>query len=148
MQFAVFTVSQPETTPEEAMEQLVRIGYAGVEWRITVDRDQVGPSGVLEGETVAPSRADWEDEAFQRVAERMREHGLRCPNLGTYLSHSDLEGIERMMQVARIFGSPSIRVGVPRYDGSRPYPELFSETVARYERGCGAGRTARREGPH
>ena len=35
MRFAVFTVSLPEWTPDEAAVQLAALGYDGIEWRVT-----------------------------------------------------------------------------------------------------------------
>ncbi len=37
MKFAVFTVSLPEYTPEQAVQKLAGWGYDGIEWRVTDD---------------------------------------------------------------------------------------------------------------
>ena len=37
MNLAVFTVSLPEWTPQEAVRNLAALGYDGVEWRVTDD---------------------------------------------------------------------------------------------------------------
>ncbi len=37
MKYAIFTVSTPEFTPEEAVIELKDAGYDGIEWRVTDD---------------------------------------------------------------------------------------------------------------
>jgi sugar phosphate isomerase/epimerase len=43
MRFAVFTVSLPEWSPQEAVRSLPEIGYDGVEWRIADDGPHAAP---------------------------------------------------------------------------------------------------------
>jgi sugar phosphate isomerase/epimerase len=78
-------------------------------------------------------RASGKDR-FKEIARMTADLGLKVPSLGTYLNHTDFDGIERMMTVAKIFGAPAMRVNPGRYDGSRHYREAFDEGVGAFGR--------------
>ena len=129
MKHAIFTVSMPGSTPREAVERIRAYGGHGVEWRITKDTGDTANPGFWSGNRCT-LQADWPDARFKEVAALTREAGLEVPNLGTYLSAEDLAGVERLMEVARLFGAPSLRVGLPGYNGSVPYPVLLEKSLA------------------
>jgi sugar phosphate isomerase/epimerase len=133
MKYACFTVGQPESTPEEALKQLKDAGYDGVEWRITNDEGDTSSPGFWKGNRCT-LQASWSDAQFEEIAKMTVDLGLEVPSLGTYLGHTDFEGIERMMTVAKIFGAPAMRVNPGRYDGSRHYREAFDEGVGAFGR--------------
>jgi len=132
--YCVFTVMTPDLDLEEVASTLKSLGYEGVEWRVTkipkeppvtVDfwrgnRATVNASKILE---VAPE--------VKALSDR---YGLAIPALGTYVSAKETEEVRRSMEAARIMGCPQIRVGVPKYDGSRDHNELLDETVEDYRK--------------
>ncbi len=131
--FAVFTVMLPELTPEEAAAALREYGYEGVEWRVTqpaADPDATPGYWSNNRCTVDITRLDEELPRVRRICE---QEGLAVPALGTYVNGSDPETVKRCMAFAAELGCPQIRVGVPNYNGSRPYPELFEEGLRQWE---------------
>ena len=60
--------------------------------------------------------------------------GLSVPNLGTYIRAHEMDAVERMMEVAKIFKAPSIRVGSAAYDGTKHYNELLKKDIERFTR--------------
>ena len=129
MKLSVFTVMLPEYTPEEATKLLVEHGYRGVEWRVAEVRTGPLPAGVPA--FWASNRCTINVDTLLAEAEAIRDltqgAGLEMCNLATYVAANELEKIEMIMQAAQILGAPSLRVGVPRYDRTRSYGELFDE---------------------
>jgi sugar phosphate isomerase/epimerase len=128
MRFAVFTVSLPEWTPEEAVERLASLGYDGVEWRVVDQRPHEGAPGFWAG-----NRCTWPLRTLRADAPRMRalteSARLEIPNLGTYVACDDLPAVQVAMEGAKAVGAPSVRVLAPHYDGSRPYLEVRERAV-------------------
>jgi len=133
LEYACFTVGQPETTPRETLKQLKDAGYTGVEWRVTTDDGDTSPPGYWKGNRCT-LQATWSDEQFQEIADMMAEMDIRAASLGSYLRCDQYDGVGRMMQVAKILGAGSLRVNSLGYDGSRPYPELFEECIGHFGR--------------
>jgi sugar phosphate isomerase/epimerase len=130
MKYAVFTVSLPEWSPEQALAELRDAGYDGIEWRVT-DQQSAASPGFWAG-----NRCTWPLTSFVADAPRIRTlteaSGLAIPSLGTYVSCEDLGAVEIAMQGAVLVGAPQLRVGVPRYDGSVSYLELREQARAQY----------------
>lgn len=128
MKYAVFTVSLPDFSPLEAIANVKAWGFDGIEWRVTADAGDTAKPGFWSGNRCT-LQADWSDARFREIARATADAGLAVPNLGTYLKCSDAGAIERMMNVAKLFGAPSLRVGAASYDGRTPYSALFDDTV-------------------
>lgn len=133
MEYASFTVGQPESTPQEALEQLKAAGYTGVEWRVTNDDGDTSTPGYWKGNRCT-LQASWSDVQFQDIRGMMDDHRIRAASLGTYLRCDQYDDVGRMMQVAKILGAESLRVNSLGYDGTRPYPELFEECIGHFGR--------------
>jgi sugar phosphate isomerase/epimerase len=134
MKLGVFTVSIPEWQPEEALEKLSKMGYQGVEWRITADDgDRAKPSfwsgnrcGMTSEELLA--RAD----SLKAAAKRWN---MAMPSLGTYMDCDDLPAVETAMRAAVAIGAASLRVGPGYFNtkaGADPYPVQLERAQARY----------------
>ena len=116
MRFAVFTVSLPEWTPDEAVRHLAALGYDGVEWRVVDPPPHDGAPYFWAGNRCTlPLRTVMDDAP--RIRSLCAEHGLVLPNLGTYVSCLDAPSVAHAMEAAVALGAPSVRVQVPRYDG-------------------------------
>jgi len=134
MKIAIFTVCVPEHDLAKTAALLAREGYDGVEWRV----QRVDPALATEPASYwrhNKSTVDLATIVEQAPAVRALTHavGLEMPSLATYLPCSDGENAERVMKAAAIMGVPMVRLGVPRYDRTRPYRDLFGETRAHLE---------------
>jgi sugar phosphate isomerase/epimerase len=130
MKFAVFTVSLPEWTPEEAVRNLADLGYDGVEWRIADDPPRATP-GFWQG-----NRCTFPLSSFVEHAPRIRSltdaAGLAIPAIASYVQAADPENVERVLRGAAALGTPMARIQVPRYDGRANYVELWERARRDY----------------
>ena len=131
MKLSVFTVCTPDLTPDALIDAAKEAGLAGIEWRYAATPEAVrseAPSFwrnnrcTLDPETVT-------DGELEALREKVTVRGMKSVTLTPYLTCGDAAGTERAMRHAVRLGAGAIRVGVPRYDGSRPYPELFAEAI-------------------
>lgn len=114
MKYSVFTVIMPDHSVAEVAKKLHEWGYDGVEWRVH-DQCHIPPKEIV-------GRA----KEIQRIS---ADNGLEICNLATYLHVKEAELIKRVMEGAQIMGAPSCRVGVPAYNRTRSYHEIFAETL-------------------
>jgi sugar phosphate isomerase/epimerase len=126
MKYSWFTVALPERNPADTAALLKQYGYDGVEWRVTEDTGSQEKPGFWSGNR-STLQSTWTDAQFKAVAEMTAAAGLAVPSLAAYIKCGDLALTERIMKVAKIFGSPCIRVGQPGYDGTRHYHEMLAE---------------------
>jgi len=129
MKYSVFTVMMPEYSPDETAKILGGMGFNGVEWRV---------ERIVEGGREKPSYWGYNRstvdlativEGAPKTKLLAEGSGLEVSCLATYLGVGQLEEVRRAMRAARAMGCPSVRVGAPRYDGTRDYNELYEETV-------------------
>lgn len=130
MKLSVFTVVTPDLTPEELAAAAKAAGIEGVEWRfkeIPEEAKDEKPSFWRRNLcSIDPKASEEELARFERVT---KEHGLETVSVTPYLTTGDLEGTEQVLRVAKRLGARTIRVGVPRYDGTQNYNELFDQAV-------------------
>ena len=134
MKFGVFTVCLPEYGIAETVKVLQEIGYDGVEWRVAAAAPAAKPADIRYEQrywsnnlsTLALPEIDCQAE---KAASLCAAAGLEIYSLTTYLEVSDLAAIEQVLQAARKIKCPNIRINVPKYDGTKPYPRLCDETV-------------------
>jgi len=128
--YAVFTVMCPEWDLEETAAAAASLGFDGLEWRVT----HKAPEPIKEVSYWGANRStvdiDDIDADLARAKRIADSHGLAMPALGTYMSAGELDVVEAAMRAAAAVGCPKLRVGPPRYDGSRSYHELFQEATA------------------
>ncbi|MFC5467988.1 sugar phosphate isomerase/epimerase family protein [Cohnella suwonensis] len=140
MKLSVFTVATPDMTPEKLAAAAKKAGLSGIEWRYTeVPADVRGSEPSFWGNnlcTISPSGGTAELDRFKRAAE---EAGLVSLSVTPYLRAGDLEATEKVLQAAKHIGASYIRVGVPGYDRTKPFEELFKlgrEYLAEAEKLC------------
>ncbi len=134
MKFAIFTVSLPEWTPEEAVRELKAAGYDGAEWRVIDDPQQSNPDatiGFWSGNRCTLPLSTLV-EAAPRIRKLMDDAGLAIPNLGTYVLCDEPALVEQAMKGAQAMGVTSLRVRAPNYDGSVPYLKLMDKTIGEF----------------
>jgi sugar phosphate isomerase/epimerase len=126
MKLSVFTVATPELSPEELAAAAKSAGIHGIEWRYKEPAQEViGQSPSFWGHnrsTISPSGGVAELDSFKQATER---HGLVTVSVTPYLQAGDLEGTEEVLRAARYMGASYIRLGVPGYERSKPFNELF-----------------------
>lgn len=132
MKFAVFTVSVPEYSPEEAVSKIKESGYDGVEWRV-IDQnpDHVGGGFWSANKATIPFTA-LETEA-PRVRKLTADAGLEMPSIGTYVSCGDLDETDAAMRGAKALGVPKLRVRVPNYNGTDPFTPIWDRAREQYK---------------
>mgnify|MGYP001209486590 CR=1 FL=1 len=134
MKFSVFTVMVPDLNLEETVAALKRHGYDGVEWRVTsLDPARRNEKPSYWGNNRSTVPEDATEAELKEIRRMTEEAGLEVPNLGCYLPFGDLAAAERGMKIAKMLGSPAIRVAVPGYNRTKTYPELFREARAYLE---------------
>jgi sugar phosphate isomerase/epimerase len=142
MKFAIFTVSTPEWTPDEAVRHLKVAGYDGIEWRVTDDPLMSGSGrtvaghgqniGFWSGNRCTLSLSSLIEDA-PRIRAMTEAAGLAMPNVGTYVSCEELDQVEHAMKGVKALGAPGLRVRVPNYDGKAPYMTLRDQALGQYK---------------
>ncbi|MFC5531347.1 sugar phosphate isomerase/epimerase family protein [Cohnella yongneupensis] len=136
MKLSVFTVSTPELGPDELAAAAHAAGLEGIEWRYTeLPANAASQPYSYWGNnrcTIQPSAGEAELARFKEAAER---HGIRTLSVTPYLKAGDLEATEQVLQAAKALGASFIRLGVPGYDRSKPFDELFA-LERQYLRAC------------
>jgi len=126
MKLSVFTVATPDLSPEELAAVAARHGIDGIEWRYKETApDTLKESPSFWGNnrcTIAPSKGDAELDRFRKAAEA---YGRQSISVTPYLQAGDLEATEQVLSAAKRIGASMIRLGVPSYDGSKSFGELF-----------------------
>ncbi len=116
MKYALQTAVLPELSASEVLETLRRHGYDGVEWRVH-EEYHVDPRALPDGA-----------KAMARAA---AAHGLEIACLMGYAALDDLDLQKRTAEACAIAGCRRYRPGAVIYDGSRPYRQLYTQTVDR-----------------
>ncbi len=110
MKTAVFTVIMPDYSLESAAEELSKLGYDGVEWRVH--------------DSYHIALADLSARA-KDVRKLCDDSGLEIAALTSYLKIHASQEIGLLLDGAGAMGARQVRVTVPLYDRSTDYNELF-----------------------
>jgi sugar phosphate isomerase/epimerase len=131
MKYAIFTVSTPHFSPEEAVRRIHAEGYDGIEWRVQDDDPTVDPPTFWRGNRATLPLTEFETDApaWKRLTEAS---GLAVPAIATYVACDDTAAAQRAMRGASLLGAPALRIQVPRYDGSTPYTRLWEAAREHY----------------
>jgi len=132
VKFAVFTVSVPDYTPEEAVAKIREFGYDGVEWRV-IDQDPAHAGGGFWSANKATIPfTNIETEAPQ-VRKMTEDAGLEMPSIGTYVMCDDLEQTDLAMRGANALGVPKLRIRVLNYNGTDPFMPIWERAREQYK---------------
>jgi sugar phosphate isomerase/epimerase len=133
MNYAVFTVSMPAYTPEEAVRKIREVGYDGVEWRVQDDVPAAGQEpGFWSGNRATLPLTGFADAA-PKWKEMTASAGLEIPAIATYVKCHELDKVEAAMAGCAALGAPALRIQVPNYDGSESYAALWDASRKQYE---------------
>ncbi|WP_115992922.1 sugar phosphate isomerase/epimerase family protein [Cohnella lupini] len=126
MKLSVFTVATPELDPAELAAVVKKSGLQGIEWRFKETPAEVkneAPSFWGNNRsTISPSGGESELERFKLATEQA---GVKTVSVTPYLQAGDLASTEEVLRAARYMGASYIRLGVPGYDRTRSFDELF-----------------------
>ncbi len=142
MKFAVFTVMLADCNIDRTIELLRQHGYDGVEWRFTktaAERKHEAPS--FWGNNYSTIEADSTEEELLAIKQKCQTASLEIPNLAAYITCGDRDATMRAMKAAKTLGAPSIRVGVPGYNGSKSYNELFADARSYLDQAVDMGKS-------
>lgn len=131
MKLSVFTVVTPDLTPEELAAEAKAAGLDGIEWRykeIPEDAKNEEPSFWRRNLCSIDPRSS--DEELERFRSLTLDHGLEVVSVTPYLNVDDLEATEAVFRAAQKVGAGMIRVGVPWYNQTVPFPVLYEKAVA------------------
>lgn len=130
MKLSVFTVAVPDLNAAELASAAAAAGIEGIEWRfrgIPEDALSEQPSYWRNNRcSIDPDRWQEQVPAFRETA---AVHGRQSIALVPYLSCGDLPAAEQAFQAASKLGASMMRVGVPGYDRTTAYPELYAKAV-------------------
>lgn len=130
MKLSVFTVCTPELAPSELLLCLKELGYDGVEWRFReVPAEAANETPSYWRNNLCSIDPASTSEEIRRLRDATLEAGLHPIALNPYLEHMDLSATEHAFRVAALLGAKKMRIGVPKYNGSTNYRDLF--TLAR-----------------
>jgi len=128
IRLSVFTVAAPDLSPAELASAAKQAGIAGIEWRyqdIPAGREQEAPS--FWGNNRCSIPTGWSEAQLAAFRDAAASGGVRSLAVVPYLKCGDIAGTRRVLEAAKQLGASFIRLGVHRYDRSRPYRELFDE---------------------
>lgn len=131
MKFSVFTVMAPDTTPEQMIHYLKETGYDGVEWRFAKmpeELKQETPSFWRNNLcTISP---DCTDQELEELSKLTKANEIEVISVTPYVKAGKMKEVERVLQVAKKLDAKAIRVGVPSYDRTQNYHELYQQTIS------------------
>ena len=133
MKFAVFTVSTPTYTPEEAIAKLKEIGYDGIEWRVVDEAPYSGPPGFWKGNRCTLPLSTLVDEAA-RIRQLTDAAGLGVPAIASYVKCDNPAGADLAMRGAVALGVSQLRIQVPGYSADQPFQSLWDTAREQYKR--------------
>ncbi|WNR43998.1 sugar phosphate isomerase/epimerase family protein [Paenibacillus roseipurpureus] len=130
MKLSVFTVATPDLTPEELAKAASAAGINGIEWRFKdIPADAAGEKPSFWRNnlcSIDPAATDAELERFRLAAV---SENLVNLSITPYLNSCDVAETENVFKAAQKVGVPFIRVGVPGYDRTQNYNDLFAKAV-------------------
>jgi sugar phosphate isomerase/epimerase len=131
MKYAVFSVSVPVYTPEEAVTRLKEIGYDGIEWRVIDQEPTTKHPNFWAGNLATLPLSTLEQDApkWKKLTE---DAGLEIPGLGTYTGCNDLDAVDAAMRGAVAIGAPQLRINAPKYNGLDPFKPIWDTARAQY----------------
>lgn len=128
MKFSVFTVMMPDCNLDQTVKLLHKYGYDGVEWRfIEPDPAKVDELPSFWGNNYSTVVASSSQDQLEYIAQLTKQYKLEQPNLASYIGAGDLLATEQAMKAAQILGAPSIRIGVPAFNGTVSYQQCLAE---------------------
>lgn len=130
MKLSVFTVATPDLLPEELAQAAADAGIEGIEWRFKeIPAEAAGEKPSFWRHNRCSIDPNGTQEDWLRFKQAADKHGRRSLAVVPYLTCGDVEATEKVMQAAKLIGASFIRVGIPGYNRTRNYNELYDQAV-------------------
>lgn len=136
MKYCATTVAMPELTMAEQAALLQKLGYGGIELRVrrVTDEQRKQPPSCWGYHINDVSPENFAAKAAE-IKSILADHEIALAGLATNVACTDLEQVKQVLEGAVACGAPFFRVGAASgYDGTRPYREIYGETIAGYAR--------------
>lgn len=131
MKLSVFTVATPDMTPKELVNAASVAGIEGIEWRYKGIPEQAqAETPSFWGRNLASIDPAGTNDDILAIRNLTTEAGLTSIALVPYLSVTDLASTEQAFEAARLLGASMMRVGVPSYNRTENYHELYKRADA------------------
>ena len=134
MKLGVFTVCMPDYEPLAALDVLGKMGYDGVEWRVTQDTGDRNNPSFWSGNRTSMTAAEVIERAPELKA-RAQAAGVAMPSLGAYLAIDSctFADAELHMRATAAIGAKNVRISAGQY-GRQPgkFWDLFKQARANY----------------
>lgn len=131
MKYAVFTVSTPDYTPEEAAHKIKEVGYDGVEWRVQDDPPQSEGANFWRGNKATLPLTGFENDA-PKWRKLSADAGLETPAVASYVKCHEPDKADLAMKGTAALGAGGLRIQVPNYDGAKSFTELWDASIQEY----------------
>ncbi len=122
MQLGVFTAMMVEgrvfdgtgrkLTPDQYIELIAAAGYRGIEW------------GIADSYALTPGMAERDGQRLERLG---RDCGLETVAVASGALAHDMESVQRMLDIAAIFHTPALRIGLRAYDPQKTYADQIKQ---------------------
>ncbi|MGO4532844.1 sugar phosphate isomerase/epimerase family protein [Paenibacillus sp. 2TAF8] len=130
MKLSIFTVAVPDLDAHALASAAAAAGIDGIEWRyrgIPEDALSEQPSFWRNNRcSIDPDKWQEQVPVFREAA---LAQGRQSIALVPYLNCGDMAATEQAFQTASQLGASMMRVGVPGYERSTAYPELYTKAV-------------------
>ncbi|MBD7967353.1 sugar phosphate isomerase/epimerase family protein [Paenibacillus gallinarum] len=131
MKLSVFTVATPDMTPKELVKAASVAGIEGIEWRYKGIPDEArAETPSFWGRNLASIDPAGTNDNILDIRNLTAQAGLTSIALVPYLSVTDLASTEQAFEAARVLGASMMRVGVPSYNRTENYHELYKRADA------------------
>ncbi|MDG9883692.1 sugar phosphate isomerase/epimerase [Pseudomonas putida CSV86] len=124
----VSSASLPSLAPEALVDELARLGYQGVEWRVA-DIDNLNSSRAWDARSNNRCTLPPCEQAIARIRQQCQANGLEIFGLSPYLPVGDVEQALRLIDLAALAGNARLRLWAPGYENER-----YSEASMRMRR--------------
>ncbi|MDQ0903756.1 MULTISPECIES: sugar phosphate isomerase/epimerase [unclassified Paenibacillus] len=130
MKLSVFTVATPDLTPEELAKAAIAAGIEGIEWRFKdIPADAVNEKPSFWRNNLCSIDPNGSDEELERFRLAAVNNNLVNLSITPYLNACNVAETEHVFKTAQKIGASFIRVGVPGYDKSKNYNDLYATAV-------------------
>lgn len=131
MKLSVFTVATPDLTPEELAKAAMDAGIEGIEWRCKdIPQEAMNEKPSFWRNNRCSMNPDGSEEEWLRFRHAAERYGRKSLAVVPYLTCGDVEATDRVMKAASLLDASFVRVGIPVYDRTVNYNDLYQSAVA------------------
>jgi len=114
----VSSASLPSLAPEALVDELARLGYQGMEWRVA-DTTGLDPARAWDARSNNRCTLPPCAKTIARIQQQCQANGLEIFGLSPYLKVGDLEQALHLVELAALAGNARLRLWAPGYENER-----------------------------